>query len=420
MKLILCLFVLVLSVTVYPVTRFQNSELLYIFNLIETDIFNWYRMILVSLMALLIPFFAKEMNQRIFAYVVLLFLSTITSRFPETSLYGTPMHHEGILAILGYLGIYLATKRLGFFKELEKSIDAVVYITAFISLLQIKYGNFLNFPLFKMLLPDVQLSAVNWPIYANMGMSNNLGLFCALLLPYSLIRKKKLQSFLLISLLVASQTRSAWLSVLITTALISRRYLVYALVIAAVLCIPIREDVIGRIKHTVDDIHWPIRDGDLAGRAYIWKRAIPVMKDSILLGKGPGTYLQYIPQFHERGNQIGFQMQAIDRPHNLFINIWESTGLLSLLILAYEFFKIMRNGKDASLKYGVLGYLIASFFTDSVLCVTPYFLIFLGGISGSNNEARRHGEGASRPNLGNRSSNDETTNALLFDYERCS
>lgn len=386
MRFVLPAFVVVLSVTLYPVIRLQHSDLYQTLNLIETDLFSWYRMILLSFM---IPFiFVERASLALLSYLALLLLSHFTSRFPETSLYGAPLPHEGTLALLGYIGVYQLTKKYGYSKPLEKSIDAVVYITAFISLLQVCYGNFFNFPPFRLLLPEIEVEATQWPLYANMANPNSLGLFCALIFPYALIRKKKIISLLLLTMLIGSQTRGAWLSALITTAIISRKYLLYVLGLSVLLCIPIRGDILERVKRT--DLHYPIRDEDISGRAYMWKRAIPVMKDSIVLGKGPSTYLLHIPQFHERGNRIGLQGIAIDKPHNLYINIWISTGLLSLVLLGIYLIKIVRGGRDASLKCGVLGYLIAGIFTDSVLCVTPYAIIFLGGLSHEYHEARRH------------------------------
>lgn len=388
MKFLLCAFVLILSVFVYPVTQFQSSELYYIFGFIETDLFNWYRMLLVSLMIPLIFLGIKKIEWQIAVYLLLLAVSTLLSRFPETSLYGTPMHHEGLFAILGYFGLYQAARKYGIFPKLEQCLDATVYITGFMAGLQLYYGNFLNFPPFKAALSGVVMTVEVWPIYANLGGPNNLGLFCSLMAPYALARKKYLQFCILAALLIGSQSRFAWLSVAITTMIISRRAL-WAIVAVALALSIVRHDIITeRTIKAMNSIHYPIQDGDLSGRAYMWKRAIPVLKDSILLGKGPGTYLHYVPQFHERGDQIGFYHRAIDRPHNMFINIWASSGLLSLIALGSLVFKKLKTSKNYPLKLAIIGYLMAGVFTDSVLCVTPYFSLLLGGLIYEHNEAR--------------------------------
>lgn len=142
------------------------------------------------------------------------------------------------------------------------------------------------------------------------------------------------------------------------------------------------------LSRSIRDIHFPPRDSDLGGRAYMWKRAIPVLKESIILGKGPATYVHYVPQFTPRQNLIGFASSAIDRPHNMYINIWESSGLLSLILLGIFVMRILYWSKDFGMALGVISYLITGLFTDSVLCVTPYFAIFLGVLANEYNEAR--------------------------------
>lgn len=381
MRRVLCFFSIILAVAVSPAVLSINSELVPIFNYFETDFFNWYRMLLVAAFGILPAVRIQKESLWVAAYAVLLALSNVASRFPETSLYGTPMHHEGFFALLGYVGIFIAAKKYGLFPELEKCLDIVVYITVFVAFLQVVYGNLLSFPLFKALISNPNITVATWPLYGNMGGPNNLGLFCALFIPYAILREKHLQAVLLIALLIGSQARGAWLSVLLTTAFISRRYLLYAALIGLILSIAMRDIVSGRIRATLHEIHYPIRDKDLDGRAYMWKRAIPMLKDSILLGEGPGTYMLYFPQFTSRGDDMGFKSLAVDRPHNMFINIWQGTGLLSLLILAIAAVNIIRQGIDPSLQMGAIGFLLAGLFTDSVLCVTPYFLIFMGGLS---------------------------------------
>lgn len=390
MKYFLYAFFVALSVAVYPKALLQNSELLHIFNILEVDFFNWYRMILVAGMT---PFiFCTRLETPLIFYLIILLISSIASIYPETVLYGTPMHHEGLFALLGYLGIYQASKKWGTPKLRENIITTSVLITATVAGMQLYYGNFLNFPLFKNLLPEVQMHAVAWPLYANMGGPNNLGLLCALLMPHTLVRKNWFSFALFGIMLICSQTRGAWVSVLITTSLISRRALGITLLALAVVSVVKPSLTIDRVSNALENLHWPLQDGDLSGRAYMWKKAVPTLEQNILLGSGPSTFVHYVPQFHERGDKIGFSAHVIDRPHNLFINIWHSTGLLSLLVLGYWLMRKLRNCTDASLRYSVIGFLIAGVFTDSVLCVTPYLSLLIGGIN-EHNEARGHGQG---------------------------
>ncbi len=390
MKFILCLFTIALSLGVYPIFLHMNKDLIHMWGYVEIDIFNWYRMVFVGLTGCTAFYFVRKLDTPVIWYLALLLLSTLFSLYPETSIYGTPMHHEGLIALIGYIGIYQFVVMSGFYKSLERALDVVVFIVGFVAILQILYGNFLNFPLFKAIVPKLEFQAVRWPLYSTLGGPNNLGLFCSLFFPYAIIKKKYAQVVLLLALAVGSQTRSAWISMFITTAFVSRKYVLYLIIASIVLCIPIHKKVFLRARVTWHQIHFPPRDGDLAGRIYMWKGAIPSLKKTLLIGQGPSTFPLYFPQFTKRGDDIGFENLVIDRPHNMYINIWQSTGLISLFILSSIVFIALCGGRSTALRLGVLGFLITGFFTDSMLSVTPYFLIFLGGLRYEYNEARRY------------------------------
>lgn len=402
MKKIFCFFTLALSLCMYPALLYMNREVASIYNnRVELDVFNWYRMLLVGFVGIISFRYVRRINALVIAYISLCILSCLCSEFPQTSIYGTPLHHEGLIALLGYVGIYLLASKYGFFKKMENCLGVVVYVVASVGVLQVIYGNFLSFPLFKLMLPEKMIfQAVSWPIYSTMGGPNNLGLFCALFFPYCLIKKKYFQAFLLISLAISSQTRGALLSIFITTAFISRRNLLYLTLGIILLCIPIHRKVIQRIHTTTNQIHYPLKDSDLSGRVYMWKESVDRLSKTTLIGDGPATFVHYFPQFKKRGNDIGFKNLIIDRPHNLYINIWQGTGLISLLILGCLVLVGLIGGQAAPLKMGVLGFLISGFFTDSMLSVTPYFLIFLGGLQHEYDEARRHDKRKNRTYAG--------------------
>lgn len=390
MKPVLCFFAIALTLLVYPIVLNINSDLSSFWGFLELDIFNWYRMLLIGVVGAGSFLCVRRKDPAVVLYLILLSISFTLSRFHETALYGTPMHHEGLIALLGYVGIYGFCVKYGFFKGLEKCLDIVVFIVFGVCLLQVLYGNFLDFFIFKIVMPPFQYKSLEWPLYGIEGCSNHLGLFCALFLPYAILRNKYIQVCLLIFMLIGSQCRGAWLSAIITTTFISRKALFYLIIAGILLSVPIHKKVAERIKTTVNDIHFPIRDKDLAGRAYMWKKSIPMLKESILIGKGPATFPLYFPQFAKRGDDIGFLSLIVDRPHNMFINIWQNTGLISLLVLSWVVLNAMLFSSDYSLIMGAMGFLIAGLFTDSVLCVTPYFLMFLGGMTNEYNEEGRH------------------------------
>jgi len=143
---------------------------------------------------------------------------------------------------------------------------------------------------------------------------------------------------------------------------------------------PIHKEIVPKIKDGLSQIHFPIKENDFNGRAYIWKKSLPQLRKSILWGVGPGNYAMGIPQREHFGDLI------IDRPHNLFLNTWISTGLISLLILLTAIASVLSWARDPSLEASIIGFLIAGLFTDSVLSVTPYFLIFLGALTHKTGE----------------------------------
>lgn len=400
MKFILCLLTILLSIAMYPKIMLVNGDLSYLFNRIEVDFYNWYRMLVVVFIGIPLLLYFRDTGWLLGGYLILLLLSVVTSRFPETSLYGGPMHHEGAFALLGYAGIYQATKKYGIFKSLERCLDAVVYLTAAFGIINVVYGSYINLLKLAVPIPNLQIAIKSWPIYANMPGANPLGLFCALFLPYIIIKRKTPQAIILMTLLIGSQTRGAWVSAFITTLIISRRYLLYLILVGLILSIPMHDIVTWRIKRTMGEIHYPIKDTDIGGRAYIWKRSLPALGETVLFGKGPATFMNYFPQLTKRGDEAGFNTLAVDVPHNMFINIWVSTGFVSLMILAMLVSKHLYFATNAALKMGCIGFLLAGIFTDSVLCVTPYFLIFLGGIAHEYNEKRRTRKGTKRVNMG--------------------
>ena len=124
-------------------------------------------------------------------------------------------------------------------------------------------------------------------------------------------------------------------------------------------------------------------------RGYIWSRTIPVLKTSLMYGKGADTFPLYFPQDDYVGKILayGHSNILIDKPHNMYLQIALNTGLLSLIIfiiiIILYFFDSLKS-IYLSNNYIVLGYmssilafLIAGVFNDSLVSVTPIFFLFL-------------------------------------------
>lgn len=135
-----------------------------------------------------------------------------------------------------------------------------------------------------------------------------------------------------------------------------------------------------------------------SGRGYIWSRAIPLMKNSIIMGTGADTFCLVFPQTDYVGKyNAGFysmeQNIIVDKPHNMYLNMCITTGCISflafmgILILYFvECFIIYRKVEyDDFLPYcgfgifiGIIGFAVAGLVNDSSVSVMPMFYGLLG------------------------------------------
>lgn len=132
-----------------------------------------------------------------------------------------------------------------------------------------------------------------------------------------------------------------------------------------------------------------------SGRGYIWSRTIPMLKHTIFIGYGPDTFTLHFPQNDLIGKlkTYGDMWMLVDKPHNYYLQVATSTGIISLVILIALFisyiteswklyynsvFTEKANILGCSIFMSVCGYLVCAFFNDSVVSVAPIFWILLG------------------------------------------
>ena len=130
---------------------------------------------------------------------------------------------------------------------------------------------------------------------------------------------------------------------------------------------------------------------------YIWKRTLPLLRERLWIGAGPGTFATEFPQNDFAGKRrVGHGFHAIhDKPHNGYLQIAHGSGVLALLcflVLVSVFFaksiRLLRRCTMASARYSIeflpgitasiLAYLIAAMANDSVVSVAPVFWLLLG------------------------------------------
>lgn len=136
-----------------------------------------------------------------------------------------------------------------------------------------------------------------------------------------------------------------------------------------------------------------------SSRGYIWSRSLPILKNTFAIGYGPDTFAVNFPQDDYIGKikAYGTMNILVDKPHNMYLQTGINTGVISLIALLILFliyiiqsFKIyLKNTFDdfysiagVGIFLGILGYLVAGIFNDSVVSVAPVFWLLFGvGVS---------------------------------------
>jgi len=121
-----------------------------------------------------------------------------------------------------------------------------------------------------------------------------------------------------------------------------------------------------------------IKKGGDAGRFEIWKVAILMFKNSPFLGKGIGTFMEYLPKYSNLGSQY---------THNCYLQILAETGLLGLIsflwflqeIIMGCYKKLIKNSDFLLLGIflGFLAFLIHSFFDTQLYSLKLSILFWI-------------------------------------------
>lgn len=132
-----------------------------------------------------------------------------------------------------------------------------------------------------------------------------------------------------------------------------------------------------------------------SSRGYIWSRTLPMLKDTLLIGKGPDNFAFYFTRYDGLAKlwSYGVQKVIVDKPHNIYLQIAYNEGVVALvgfLVLVGSYmigsiklyaFKESYNTKESiglAITAGITGYLAAGIFNDSAISVAPIFWVLLG------------------------------------------
>lgn len=147
-------------------------------------------------------------------------------------------------------------------------------------------------------------------------------------------------------------------------------------------------------------------------RGFIWSRTFPLLKRHLLLGSGPNTFVYEFPNDDYVGLvNVGYAGAVVTKPHNMFLQIWVQTGLLSLLafLLLYVWYfvdsvrlyfsrtAVSRGDKvGIGILLGTFGYMVTGLANDSSVAVAPLFWCLLGigmAVNRQNKNREREAEG---------------------------
>ena len=288
------------------------------------------------------------------AFGISLILATLSSANPNSSLWGSYERKQGLITHGSYLALFLLTAtNLRTRAQVERLWRALVWGSAPI----VGYG----------LIQAAGLDPLTWrvdtaaPILSTIGRSNFLGSYLVLILPLTLGRMllaSRRWPYLLLAAgqlacLLLTQAQSAWVgafALLIVFGLIlsvihrNRRRTVAIIVIAVLVSgFVILLNQPGSILSPLTVLPGfdrlstltRIDSGSTAARLTIWQATFPLIAESPWLGHGPETMRTvfargFPPQLvYYQGRDI-----AIDRAHNLWLDLGMSAGLTGIITFA--------------------------------------------------------------------------------------
>jgi len=153
--------------------------------------------------------------------------------------------------------------------------------------------------------------------------------------------------------------------------------------------------LIYRDGREIESIGFKGREAFGSNRGYIWSRTLPLLKDTIFIGKGPDTFALYFPQYDFLNKLKLYQTGSIfvDKAHNMYLQTALNTGVLSLLAMLALFvmyvissIKVYWKSDFSSFLHAAglacftafCGYAAAGLFNDSTIAVAPVFWVLMG------------------------------------------
>lgn len=311
-------------------------------------------------------------------------LSMYFSNYPVLAIHGAPDYLEGTIVYVAYLLLACSACEVfsrRYMHEVRIALSMAVFGLTFFAILFF-----------------IQDPTITRHAFSSLGNGNHLALFASTVLPYFVATAtlKENRGFFIVCLLcaigltIACGARMALLSTSVTSLIILKRYfkiryVIGTMSIVLLVVFLVSPTVNGKIKQTVQEVTNITEVDKLASnRGFIWRHSIPLLSDKTILGGGRGSFFLEFPNLDLKEKaKVHWADAVISRPHNFYIQTWHASGLIFLIALLFWVFRIFdMNSKDdphlLGIKMGIIGFLIAGFFTDGVVGVSQIFWIFLG------------------------------------------
>lgn len=333
----------------------------------------------------------------ILIFLLSLIVATIFSIDVETAIVGKTGRYEGLLMLISYIILfYIASKYLN---PLLKVINILSFFSCIMSIYTIIQFYGVDY-ISKYVLPNLD----GYPISATIGNRNYIGTYCLLFLIINIAIYLKneykinfLFSVVLFCGLLATLTRGCWVAFVIVSLMgfilfRSKKYLrrvvlilVTFITVFLVMNFTSGQQLINRGKTIASDVI-NMSEESGSGRIMIWKMTLRSISKGPVLGSGLDTLDARLleDQFSE-SLKLAMQGIIIDKAHNEFLEYWACGGIVTVLsyislisVILYKLFKHREDDVSKIFMLTIMGYIVQSFFNNSVIAVAPLYWIFLG------------------------------------------
>lgn len=331
-------------------------------------------------------------------FFISLIIATIFSVDIETAIIGKTGRYEGLIMYTIYIVLFISASKYNYI-----ALGNIKLLGLFSSVMSIySILQFYGIDLFiKFILPE----SLSIDSYGTIGNRNYVGtyflIFLIIMVATYIIYNKKIfliYSAILFGGLLAALTRSCWLGLIVSSCLALillrkrkeclKRCIVIVLIflsIFLVMNITSNNKIIGRTNEIINDIK-DFNGSSGSGRIQIWSMVLRTIAKKPVLGTGLDTLdarlVIYEPdEFWDLATKSGI----VDKAHNEFLEYWACGGIVTVLsyislisVILYKLFKRREDDVSKIFMLTIVGYIVQSFFNNSVIAVAPLYWILLG------------------------------------------